>query len=90
MLTVQIELPALIVKAVGDLVADDPADGAVVHVPRPVAREENALKNSGRKLDRVLERAVERVHDGGLAVTNPVGFVDLQDKDRKYIKKNTR
>jgi hypothetical protein len=77
-LTVQIELPALIVEAVRDLVPDDPPDGAVVHVPRPIAGEENALKYSRGKLNRVLQRAIKRVDHGGLPVTYPVGFVDLR------------
>ena len=65
--------------------ADDPPDGAVVHVARPVAGEENALKNSGRKLDRVLEGAVERIHDGGLSVANPVSFVHLEMRERRVF-----
>ena len=39
----QIELSALVVEAVGNLVANDVADSAVVHVPRPRGGEEDAL-----------------------------------------------
>jgi len=42
-LTFHVELPALIVEAVRDLVPDNPADGAVVHVARPILGEEDAL-----------------------------------------------
>ena len=34
----------------GDLVSDDPPDGAVVHVARAVVREEDALKDAGGEL----------------------------------------
>lgn len=38
-----VELPALVVEPVRDLVPDDEPDGAVVHVPGTVAREERTL-----------------------------------------------
>ena len=41
---VLVELPALVVEAVGDLVPNDPADPAVVHVGRPVVAEKVALR----------------------------------------------
>lgn len=44
-----VELPALVVEPVRDLVADHEPDGAVVHVPRTVAGEERALQDAGRK-----------------------------------------
>ena len=81
-LTVQVELSALVVEAVCDLVADDPADGAVVHVTRSIAGEENALENSSRKLDGILQGAVERVDDRRLPVTDPVRFVDLNEGEK--------
>ena len=80
LLTFKIKLSSLIVETVGDLVADDPSDGAVVHVARPVAREEDALQNSGRKLDGILERAVEGVHDRRLPVADPICLVDLKNR----------
>lgn len=41
-----IELPALVVKAVRYFVANDEADGAVIHVPRSIVAEESALENA--------------------------------------------
>ena len=38
-----VKLSSLVVEAVRDLVADDPPDGAVVHVLRTVVGEEYAL-----------------------------------------------
>jgi len=41
---VLIELPALIVEAVSNLMANDKADSTVVHVTRPIVAEECALQ----------------------------------------------
>ena len=43
-LTIGIIGSALVIKSVSDLVSDDPADAAVVHVGRPVLAEENTLE----------------------------------------------
>jgi hypothetical protein len=52
------ELPSLVVEAVGELVADHRADGAEVHGVVHGALEERRLKDAGREVDVVLERAV--------------------------------
>ena len=54
----RVDLAALVVEAVADLVADDRADGAVVH--RRVRRriEERRLQDAGGEDDLVLEAAV--------------------------------
>ena len=77
-LTFHVKLSTLVVESVCDLVPDDPPDGPVVHVARPVVGEEDSLQDSRRELDRVLQGAVERVHDGRTAVTNPVSLIHLQ------------
>ena len=77
---VGVVLPALVVEAVRDLVADDPPDAAVVEVGRPVLVEEDPLEDPGRELDGVLDGAVEGVDDGGVGVPLPVRLVHLLSK----------
>ena len=72
-----IKLSALVVKAVCDFVPNNPADGSVVHVLGPVAREEDSLEDASGELDRVLERGVEGVDDSRAAVADPVRLVHL-------------
>ena len=50
--TFHVELPALVVEAVRDLVADDPPDSAVVHVLGPVVGEEYALNQQTKRLQK--------------------------------------
>ncbi len=61
----------------GDLVADDGADGREVHVPGDVGVKEQALKNSGGKFDEISVAVVERVDDGHVAVLEPRFSIDL-------------
>ena len=56
------------VEAVRDLVTDDGADSAVVHVGRRVDVEKRRLENAGRKLDAVLSEIVEGVDDSGVDI----------------------
>ena len=53
-----VELAALVVEAVADLVADDRADGAVVHRRIGVRIEERRLQDRGRERDLVHQRVV--------------------------------
>ena len=53
-----------------DLVANDPANTAVVHVGRPVRPEEVPLEDSGWELDAVLYGGVESVHHCRAAVSH--------------------
>ena len=53
-----VELSTAIVESVGDLVADDVADGAVIQVVRSVLVKEDALQNAGGELDLLNERSV--------------------------------
>ena len=69
-----IELPALVVEAVGDLVADHPADRSLVQT---IAREEDSLQDSRRELDRVLKRRVERVYNCWSSMSHRVCLVHL-------------
>ena len=48
--TFHVELSALVVEAVRDLVADDPPDSAVVHVLGPVVGDEYALNQQTKDL----------------------------------------
>jgi hypothetical protein len=48
--TLLVELPALVVEAVSDLVSNYEANGAVVHVPGAVVGEEDTLQNAGWEL----------------------------------------
>lgn len=48
--TLFIELSALVIKTMGDLVTDYEPNGAVIHVPRTIAGEERALQDTGGKL----------------------------------------
>ena len=50
-ISVAIKLAALVVKAVGDFVANDHPDTAVVHCGRLVFVEKGRLQNSGRETD---------------------------------------
>jgi len=45
--TLFVELSALVIKTMGDLVTDYEPNGAVVHVPRTIAGEEHALQDTG-------------------------------------------
>jgi len=45
-----VELSALVIESMGDLVTDYEPDGAVVHVPRTIAGEERALQDTSGKL----------------------------------------
>jgi hypothetical protein len=45
-----VELPALVVKSMGDLVSNHKADGTIVHVPGAVVGEEDALENASGEL----------------------------------------
>ena len=57
-----VELAALVVEAVRDLVADDRADGAVVHGVVGVGVEERRLQDARREDDLVEQRVVVGVH----------------------------
>src|SRR5207237_10110478 len=59
------ELAALVVDAVGHLVADHGAHAAVVHGVVGGGVEERRLENPGGEGDVVERRAVRRVHGGG-------------------------
>ena len=72
-----IKLSALVVKAVCDFVPNNPANGSVVHVLGPVAREEDSLEDASRELDGVLERRVERIDDSWTSMSYPVSLVHL-------------
>jgi len=48
-ITLFIELSALIIKTVGDLVTNYKSNGAVIHVPRTIAGEERALQDTSGK-----------------------------------------
>ena len=61
-----------------DLVANDPANTAVVHVGRPVRPEEVSLEDPGWELDAVLYGGVEGVHHCRGPVTLPVSFIHLK------------
>ena len=78
-LTVQIELPSLIIKAVRYLVTNDPTNGTIIHVTRSVTREEYTLENPSWKLDGILQGTVKCVDDSRLTVTDPVGLVNLKE-----------
>ena len=67
-------LAALVVEAVGDLVADDPADAAVIDRRIGVGIEEGRLEDGGREDDLVLHRRVISVHR--LRGHSPLGLVD--------------
>ena len=62
----------------GDLVANDPTDAAVVHVSRPVWAEEVPLEDAGRKLNAVLYGGVEGVHHRRGSVSLPVSLIHLK------------
>ena len=70
-----IKLSALVVKAVCDLVPDPPADGSVVHVLGPVAREEDSLEDASRELDGVLHEGVECIDNRRPSMGDPVVFI---------------
>ena len=46
-----VKLSALVVKAMRDLMSNDPADGAIVEIFRTAAAEENSLQNAGWELN---------------------------------------
>jgi len=48
--TLLIELSALVIKTMGDLVTDYEPNGTVIHVPRTIAGEERALQDTSGKL----------------------------------------
>ena len=77
LLTFHVKLSALVVEAMRYLVPNHPTDGAVIRVTRPVVREKYTLQDPRRKLDRVLQRAVERVHHCRTPVPDPIRLVDL-------------
>ena len=52
-------------------------NGAVVEVLGSAAPEEDPLQDAGGELDGVLQRGVEGVHDGGVAVAHPVRLIHL-------------
>lgn len=49
-ITLLIELSALIIKTVGDLVTNYKSNGAVIHVSRTIAGEERTLQDTSGKL----------------------------------------
>jgi hypothetical protein len=69
-----VELAALVVEAVADLVADHGADGAVVHRVVGLQVEEGRLQDGGREHDLVGERVVVGVD--GLRRHAPLGLVN--------------
>ena len=78
-----VELAAVIVEAVAHLVADDRADGAVVHRRIGVRVEERRLQDGGGEGDLVERRAVVGVDR--LRVHPPLGAIDrlAEARDRR-------
>src|SRR5205823_6417846 len=70
----RVELAALIVEAVADLVPDNRSNGAVVVCSVGAGIEEWRLQNGGGKVKRVLKRQVDRIH--GLRRHPPFAAVD--------------
>jgi len=54
--TLFVELSALVIKTMGDLVTDYEPNGAVVHVPRTIAGEERALQDTSGELWKMYNR----------------------------------
>ena len=73
-IALRVELRALVVEAVHQLVADDAAHRAVVHRVVGLRVEERRLHDGGREHDLVLQRVVVRVD--GLRRHAPFGLVD--------------
>ena len=59
-----------------DLMTNDPANGPIVHVSGPLAVEEDPLQYSRRELDGVLDGRVKCVDHSGVAMADPVIFVN--------------
>src|SRR5215813_2185483 len=57
-----VELAALIVEAVTDLVTNDRADAAVVFELVSVRIEEGRIQHRGRKIQTVLDGQIQRIH----------------------------
>ena len=89
-----VELRALVVEAVADLVADDDADGAVVHGVGGVEVERRRLQDSGGEDDLVEERVVvgvrgRRRHAPAAAVDRLADLHAVVDRERTSLRRST-
>ena len=78
-----VELHPRSVEAVRDFVADDGADGAVVHVRRRLDVEERRFEDAGGELDAVLGQVVEGVDDGGVDVVPLLALSRVAEETRR-------
>ena len=62
--TLLVKLSALVIKPMGDLMTNHPADGSIVEVLGSVTAKEDSLKDASRKLDGVLQGRVECIDNG--------------------------